>query len=206
MSDATQLQEDLSFVRHAIARRANRRSPAAILWIIAIYVLVGYSLLDVSPAWACWFFAVGGVAMWGIMALVSRREVRKEGEYDRKYLLRIKLHWGGGIAVAAGACVALAMGIPALRGPAFGQVMVVMIGVVYFLGGVHFDRQFLWLGPVLIIGGACVGFVPHHGWTALGVVIALGLVVPTFFKRRADQENQGTSLGPPASAAPTVPA
>lgn len=196
MTDPTQIQEDLRFVRQVISRRSQRRSPAAVLWSVAVYVLIGYSLLDISPTWANWFFGIGGVAMWGIMALLSRREVVKEGERDRKALLRLKLHWGGGIALAVVACIALATVVPSLRGPVFGQMLVVMIGLVYFLGGVHFDRQFLWLGPVLITGGVCVGFVPHYGWTALGVVIALGLVVPTFFKRREDQGNQGLGLGP----------
>ena len=56
-----------------------------------------------------------------------------------------------------------------------------MIGLDYFLAGVHFDRNFLWLGPVLMAGGILVGLFPQYGWTGLGVVIALGLIVPTLF-------------------------
>jgi hypothetical protein len=58
-----------------------------------------------------------------------------------------------------------------------------MIGVVYYLAGVHMDRWFLVLGPILMIGGVVVGLVPHYGWTMLGAVIALGLIAPTFFRR-----------------------
>ena len=46
------------------------------------------------------------------------------------------------------------------------------------------DANMLWLGPVLMVGGVVVGFVPHYGWTSLGVVIALGLVVPTLLQGR----------------------
>ena len=67
-----------------------------------------------------------------------------------------------------------------------------MIGLVYFLAGVHLDRNFLWLGPVLIVGGVLVGMAPRYGWTILGVVVALGLVVPSFFppRRAAAQKQQ----------------
>jgi hypothetical protein len=200
MTHPDQIQDDLHFVRQAIARRTPHRSPAAILWTVAIYVLIGYTLLDIRPAWASWFLGIGGFAYWAIASLLSRRHIHKEGEYDRRELLRIRLHWGGGIALAVVACIALAAVVPALRGPAFGQVLVAMIGVVYFLGGVHLDPQFLWLGPVLIAGGVCVGFVPHYGWTALGVVIALGLVVPTFFNRRPDRGSDGAGGTPVATA------
>jgi hypothetical protein len=186
VTDPTQIQQDLSFVRHAIDRQSQHRSPAPIMWVVAIYVVVGYSMIDFYPQWANWFFGIGGVAMWGIMTLLSNRLRQQEGEYDRKAVLRIKLHWFAGISLAVVGTIALAIAIPALRGQAAAQVLVVMIGLVYFLGGIHFDRQFLWLGPVLMAGGTCVGLIPHYRWTLLGLVIALGLVVPTFFKRHTD--------------------
>jgi hypothetical protein len=77
--------------------------------------------------------------------------------------------------------IGMSLAIPALRGQALGQVVVVMVGLLYFLSGVHYDRNFLWLGPLVCALGLSVGFVPHYGWTALGVVFALGLVVPTLF-------------------------
>jgi hypothetical protein len=199
MTDPTQIQQDLRFVRDAVARRSQRRTPVAIFWIVAVYVLIGYAMLDVAPQWAGWILGIGGVALWGVNSLVARHQMRTAGEYDRKASLRATLHWGGGITLAIVGCVALAAVVPSLRGPVFGQMVVIMIGLVYFLGGIHFDRQFLWLGPVLIAGGVCVKFVPHYGWTALGVVIALGLVVPTFFKRD-DERNDGSGVGPAVAA------
>ena len=195
MSDSMQVQEDLHFVRSALARRGQHRSPAPVLWTVAIYVLIGYPIIDFAPQWAGWFFGLGSIPMWGVLALVGRRQVRKEGEYDRKNILSIKLHWFGGIALAGVFAMALAIAIPALRGVGAAQVMVVMMGLVYFLGGVHFDRQFLWLGPVVMLGGVGVGFLPHYGWTSLGAVIALGLVIPTFFKRDSGGEVAGSGSG-----------
>ena len=58
--------------------------------------------------------------------------------------------------------------VPTFRGPVTGQVCVVLFGMIYFLAGIHLDRSFLWLGPILIVGGIVVGLVPRYGWTGAG--------------------------------------
>jgi len=180
MTEINQLQDDLRFVRDAVARGDSpQRRPAAIYIVWAVYVLVGYTLIDLYPRAAGWFFLLGGVLGGIASGVIGRRLARQEGAYDRREGRRLALHWGVGIVLAIACAMALAAVVPALRGTAAGQLIVVMIGLVYFLAGVHFDRNFLWLGPVLMVGGVLVGFVPRYGWTALGTVIALGLVVPT---------------------------
>jgi hypothetical protein len=182
MTEIHQMHEDLKFVRDAVARHDQPpRRPVLVYYVWAAYVLLGYTLLDFAPSVAGWFFLVGGVLGGVMSAALGRRAAQQAGEYDRAEMRRTALHWAGGIVLAIVGAMALAAVIPALRGQAAGQLIVVMIGLVYFLAGVHFDRNFLWLGPVLIVGGIVVGFVPHYGWTSLGVVIALGLVVPTLF-------------------------
>lgn len=184
MTEIHQLQDDLRFVRDAVARGDSPRRPAAIYVVWAVYVLVGYTLIDFFPRASGWFFLVGGVIGGIASGYVYRRWARREGAYDRREGRRSLLHWGVGIGLAIACAMALGAVIPALRGPAVGQLVVVMIGLVYFLAGVHFDPHFLWLGPVLMVGGLVVGFVPQYGWTALGIVIALGLVVPTLLPAR----------------------
>jgi hypothetical protein len=185
MTEVQQMHDDLKFVRQAVARHERHpRNAPLIYYVWAVYVLVGYTMLDFAlPLAGWWFFAagiLGGVLSWAL----GRRAARLEGEYDRDEARRSGLHWAGGILLAIAASIALAAVIPALRGTAMGQLIVVMIGLVYFTAGVHFDRNLLWLGPVLIVGGVLVGLAPRYGWTALGVVIALGLVVPTLFPAR----------------------
>jgi hypothetical protein len=185
MTDIHQMHEDLRFVREAVTRRdAAPRGPVLIYWVWAVYVLVGYTLLDVSPRAAGWFFAVGGVLGGVASAVIARRAAREAGEYDRAEARRSLLHWAGGGVLAVATPFALAAVIPALRGPAGGQLIAVNFGLVYFLAGAHFDRNFLWLGLVLIVGGVLVGLAPRYGWTTLGIIVALGLVVPTLFPPR----------------------
>ena len=194
MTDARQIQEDLSFVRQAVARRERTyRAPAAISYIWAVYVLIGYTLLDVAPQWAGWFFMFGGFGGGLLCMVFGKRHDKQSGEVDRAMGRRAALHWGGGILLAFLATFALATAIPVLRGNNGAQVLVVMIGMVYFLAGVHFERHYLWLGPVLIAGGVLVGFFPHHGWTGLGAVIAAGLVIPTFFQSRTSRSPSSES-------------
>ena len=194
MTQINQLHDDLRFVRDAVARgEAPHRRPAGIYLVWAIYVLVGYALIDLYPAASGWFFLAGGVLGGIASGVIARRAARREGAFDRREARRSLLHWGAGIILAVACAMAMAAVIPALRGPAAGQLVVVMIGLVYFLAGVHFDPNFLWLGPVLMVGGVLVGFVPHYGWTALGTVIALGLVIPTLLPvgRTAGQSDPG---------------
>ena len=185
MTDVEQLRSDLRFVRHAVDRRETPyRTPAPILITWGVYVLIGYALLDVRPAAAGWFFLVGGIVGGVLSMWFGRRAARREGVVDPAEGLRHALHWGS-ILLGAMAAIALAVARPELRGPVVGQVIALIVGVVYFLGGVHFDRRFLWLGLILMAGAVTISFVPRYGWTALGALVGCGLIVPAMFHRRA---------------------
>jgi hypothetical protein len=197
MSEANQLHDDLQFVRNAVERRdRTASSPAAINYVWAVYVLVGYTLIDLRPEISGWFFMAGGIIGGLLSFYLGKRASRKVGDHDHELVRRIMLHWFAGMLLAIASAIALASIIPALRGQAGGQLIVVMIGLVYFLGGVHFQRYLLILGPVLIIGGLLVGYVPRYGWTALGAVIALGLVIPTFFPQPAGTAPAASAVNP----------
>jgi hypothetical protein len=185
MSQSDQIRDDLSFVRDAVARRD--RSPVSFTapyYIWAVYVLIGYALLDFDVLWAEWFFATAWIPACAASAIAQRFLAAKRGECDRTMKRKSVLHFVGGGFLAVAAVVALAWCVPAFRGEIPGQVAVVLFGIIYFLAGVHFDRSFLWLGPVLVIGGIVVGFVPHYGWSALGIVIAGGLCAAAVISSR----------------------
>jgi len=184
MTDIKQIHDDLKFVREAVDRH-DRQPPRAltIYWVWAVYVLVGYTLIDLSPRSANWFFLIGGIAGAIISAIIGRRASQQAGEIARADGRREGLHWILGVLLAIASTIALAI-VLKLPGQIAGQLVVVMIGLVYFLAGVHFDRNFLWLGPILMAGGVVVGLIPRYGWTSLGIIVALGLALPTLFPRR----------------------
>lgn len=198
VSDMQQLSDDLRFVRQAVeARRGVNPAEARLVYgYWALYVLVGYFLIDVaSDAVAGAFFAVGGIVGGLFSAAVAKRFAARHGEASPDEKRRDALHWAVGMPLVFVAALALATAIPALRGPAGSQVLLVMIGLVYYFWGVYVDRNFLWLGPVMIVAGIAVRFIPVYPWTCVGVVIALGLVVPTLVGKkpvRPQVENEAT--------------
>ena len=197
MSDVQQLRDDLHYVRSAVNRRERTDSgPALILYVWAAYVIIGYTLMDVRPQYAGPFFGIGGIVGGLASWLIGRSYARKTGETDTAAAMKGMLHFGGGIVLAGAFTVALATQIEALRGTRGSQVFVVMIGLVYFLWGVHYQRYFIFLGIVVMAGGVAVGSIPHFGWTMLGAVISLGLVLPTLIPWRR--------LTAPAPDAPSV--
>lgn len=188
MSDIQNIGNDLRFVREAVARRQRTEYPwAGLLVIWAVYVVVGYTLIDVAPRASGPFFAIAGFAGGILSWILGRRYALRQGEDDRSMAMRSMAHFFGGIMLALAGTVGLATVIPALHGNTGGQVFVVMIGLVYFLWGVHYQRYFVFLGMVVMLGGVLVGLVPRFGWTGLGVVISLGLLVPALVHRRTPQ-------------------
>ena len=185
MGDVEQLRDDLHFVRSAVARRERTdMGPSLILWVWAAYVVIGYTLMDVRSRGPGRFSrsveSSAECSGWWI----GRGYSQKSGESDHATAAKGMLHFGGGIVAAFIFTMCLAMTIESLRGPRGSQVFVVMIGLVYFLWGVHYQRYFMLLGLVVMAGGAVVGLIPHYGWTMLGIVISLGLVLPTLIPWR----------------------
>jgi hypothetical protein len=107
--------------------------------------------------------------------------------------IRATLHFGGGIVLAFLFTMALATLIEPIRNTRGSQVFVVMIGLVYFLWGVHYQRYFIYLGIVVMAGGVLVGLISRFGWTLLGAVISLGLILPTLIPARHSPASLGTS-------------
>jgi len=196
MTESQQLQNDLQYVRSVVARRdRGAGGPAALNYIWAAYVLIGYPMIDLAPQYCGLFFLFAGILGGILSAILGKRFAHQTGEIDRETGRRAFLHFFLGIAVAVVGTFALAWVIPDLRGPRGSQVLVVMIGLIYMLAGIHFERYFLWLGPILIIGGVMITFVPHYPWTLLGIVIAVGLIIPTFFPRKPVAVEPQTAAG-----------
>src|SRR5690349_15264303 len=98
MDTLQQMQQDLRFVKDAVARREQTAGrPIAVYWVWAIYVLVGYALIDFAPHICGWFFMFGGIAGGVLSAMLARRVQRQLGEVDLQESRRSMLHFMGGI-------------------------------------------------------------------------------------------------------------
>lgn len=191
MTSMEQVQQDLGYVREAIERRAGHRGGGEETYLVwAGYVLIGYVLIDINPIVAGGFFLIGSILGAALSWWLWRRTVVQSGEIDRDVERRTSLHWIGGFLLCWLASIGLTLVIPPLRNMFYSsQVFLVMIGLLYFFHGVHFDRHFLWLGPLLIVGAIVVGMIPAYPWSCLGVVISVGLCVPYLLSRRKREQS-----------------
>lgn len=184
MTQVEQAQADLDYVRQAVLRRErNPRGYEAIYIVWAVYTLIGYTLIDFRPHAADLFFLAGWPIAGGFSAWIGKRLRQQVGEIDGDLNRRQGIHWGGGAILIIACCVIMQTLYPATRNVIGGQICVEMFGLLYFLAGVHFERHFLWLGPVLMAGGLAVGKVHVYPWTCLGLVLAAGLCVPYLARR-----------------------
>src|SRR5271169_1374308 len=95
MSDANQLQQDLHYVRQAVDRAEHSpHGRAAIYWIWALYVLIGYPLIDFAPRYAGPFFMVGTVVCLSATVFLAHRFKKLAGVRTKRD--RAGLFWVGG--------------------------------------------------------------------------------------------------------------
>jgi hypothetical protein len=178
MVNVSQIQDDLQFVRQSISKRQSRGPIEGPYYAWAVYALIGYALIDFAPHYANAFFGIAWIPAAIVSGILVRRAKAIRGEVNRAFHGKLLMHWLGGCVLAVACSIGLALAIPDLqKGIASGQVSLVLIGMVYFLAGVHIDRSFLVLGPIVMICGIVVGFIPHYGFTIVGVIFALGLVL-----------------------------
>jgi hypothetical protein len=186
MSEVSQIEQDLKYVRQAVERSETvRHGYGAVYYVWAAYTLIGYVLIDFAPRVADWFFLIGWIPAAMISGFLHAQFVKRWGDFDAELRGRMGLHWGGGAILAIGAVIAMANLHIIPAGTPTGQLCVVLFGIIYFFAGVHFDRSFLVLGPMLVIGGLLVGFIPHYPWSILGALIATGLCVAGALNQRA---------------------
>lgn len=183
MSAADQLREDLQYVKGAVQLHNRGQMPRGVAVIWAVFLLLGFTGLDVRPAWAAIFLLLGAPVAYLLSIRVGAGAALSAGISDSTAMRRHMLHWGS-LFFAIVALLALAIE-GRLSGQTFGQVILIMAGLVHFLAGVHFEiRLFVWLGPLMMAGAAALTYVERWGWTVLGVLIAVGILASSYSDRR----------------------
>jgi hypothetical protein len=147
-----------------------------LLW--AVLVLIGFTLIDFATQWVGYFWMVaaplGGIAS----GLLAHRSGMSKGQIRRETGIRHALHWGGMLIVVALAVVLAASGH--IEGMELGRVILLLVAFGWWAAGVHFDRTFLLLGGMMMAGFVGTLIFPHYVWTALGILIAISLIIAAF--------------------------
>ena len=102
---------------------------------------------------------------------------------QREIGIRPALHWGGMLVF-----VALAVLLPVtgrIPPPELGRVILLIVAFGWWTAGVHFDRVFLGMGGLMMLGFIGTLLLPQYAWIALGVLIAVSLVIVALKRGRA---------------------
>jgi hypothetical protein len=181
------LQDNLRFVRKAVeAKDQPPRSSNTVLIPWIMYTLICVPAYDYLPRYAGTLNLVGWIAAAGIGFVLGKRATRRTGQFDQVAINRTMLHWYGGIVLLLAAVYGLAFGRSGINEVGAGQVSVILVGFLYFTAGVHLaEARFMrWAGPVIVLSGIAIGWLPHLRWTAMGLIFTVCLMFPILFGGR----------------------
>ncbi len=178
----TSSEADLAYIASAIRRRSACATPWPVAVMYAVYVAVGYGLIDWRPQYASLWFLVAGCVLGGASWWVGKHWDAREGDHDSARDTRLMLHWGS-IFLALGGFIAIA-NMQHMQGIATAQITTLIIGLVYYLAGAHFDRRYIPLGLMFMVGAVAGGLVDHWVWTATGLSVGIGLILLAFLPRK----------------------
>lgn len=181
------LEEDVSFVRQAVEQRDKAEYKSlAIIVMWAVIVAVGYALNDFAMDRVPLYWMTAPVAGFLVSLALGARADRKRGLRRPGLGARHALHWGtiffGGMAVCSIAVV------HRFDGWVIAQLFGLLVGVVWFLGGLHLDRRTLWPGVLLICGAAAVDHIQPWPWTIVGLATSATLVASALWMKPRDEE------------------
>jgi len=180
----SKIQSDLGYVRELV--RASDKDPTsrAIYLLWAAIVLVGFSMVDFAPRYVGFFWMAAGPLGGIFSGILGCRHSRERGQVRSDVGMRHMLHWSGMLVLVGLATLLAVKGH--LDSPTLSKVILLIVTYGWWTAGVHFDRNFLFLGGVMAAGFVMILFYPHYAWTALGAVIAIVLSIIAFRKGASD--------------------
>lgn len=184
MTELDRIERDLGYVRQAVDRAEDARSPAAIYVLWAAIVTVGFSLVDFAPERVPLYWMVVAPAGWFVSVYLGWRHSRACGQLDSRYGLRISLHW----VVMMGAVLLTAL-LPAtgrITGNGLAAVILLIVALTYVLAGLHLERSMAWIGLVMGAGYVAVVTLDAYVWTLVGVMVGAAMLLAAILGRSAD--------------------
>jgi hypothetical protein len=172
MVNENRLEEDLRYVRSAVARGEGSGNPAAIYFLWAAITLVGFALLDYGPnhSGLFWMFAgpIGGV----ISGVLGRRAARARGQASENGGRRHWMHWMAMVLAIFLLVPLTATGrIPPTEMP---RLVLLLVAFAYFTGGAYLDPRLRWIAGAVAVCYLMTLAQPQvpHLWTVTAVIVA----------------------------------
>jgi len=182
MGTTKHLTDDLEYVGGLLRKSERGTSPFGIYLLWAGMVLVGFSLVDFAPQRVGLFWCIGGPLGGVLSAILGQRHGVKIGQVNRSEGIRHGWHWFGMMLAIA---LAVPLGVTgAVDWRVLSRVFLLIIGLTYFLAGVHLERPLMWAGLVMMAGYVALFFIPAFGWTLVGILVAAALVASGLLEKR----------------------
>ena len=182
MSTTKQLTDDLEYLGGLLRKSERGASPFIIYALWAALVLVGFSMVDFAPHRVGLFWLIAGPLGGVASAILGHRYGIRIGQLSRQEGLRQGWHWSG---LMLAILLAVPLGLTgAIAWPVLSRVFLLIIALAYFLAGVHLERPLKWVGIVMLAGYVGLFFIPAYGWTLLGILVSLSLLVSGLVERR----------------------
>jgi hypothetical protein len=179
-------------VRKAVeARDKPQKAGRAHLVIWAAYCLVCIPAYDFIPRYGGIINLAGMMIAGVVSVLMGKREGIKAGQYDRAALMRIYTHFFGGALLVVLTVAGLASLNRGMGDQLAGQVSVILVGFMYFFGGIHIPHvKFMrWIGPIIIAAGIGLSRVPHYQWSVMACIYAVCILSPVIFGKRQSMQS-----------------
>jgi len=169
------IESDIGYVKDLITKSGESTQPASFYYLWGVILMVGFSLIDFAPRWVGLFWMIAGPAGGVLSAFLGYKAGVKIGQINRKVGIKYALHWSGMAVIAFLAILLGSKGF--VQGTVLSQVILLIVALGWWTAGVHFDRIFLWLGGIMVLGFLGTLFVDKYAWTAMGVLLGIVLIV-----------------------------
>ncbi|MCL0073414.1 hypothetical protein M1O50_00760 [Dehalococcoidia bacterium] len=181
MADMEQVKSDLGYVREVV--RTSEQDPllSVLYFLWAGICLVGFSLIDFAPRHVGLYWSIAAPLGFLTSCFLGWRHSQRQGQMPRAGM-RYGLHIFGMMAVIFLATILGVTG--AVCWNELVKLILLIIGLGYFLAGVHLDRPLLWIGILMMAGYLALFVIPAYGWTFIGALVAVALITVGLIERR----------------------
>jgi len=179
----TQAEQDIAYVRQVVADAENNRTgPASIYVIWAVLYFVGFTLQDVNPQTAGFYWMIAGPVGGLTSYWLGYRWAISNGNASRQEGTRHMLHWTSMTAAIFLVLPLAATGI--LPDESVPHVILLIVAFGLFTAGIYLVRPYLWVGLAVATCYVVSLFIPALSWTAIGALLGGCMLASAFFALR----------------------
>ncbi|MBT9160565.1 MAG: hypothetical protein AAGB97_05905 [Dehalococcoidia bacterium] len=182
MADMEQVKSDLGYLREVVRTSEQDPSLSVIYFLWAALCLVGFSLVDFAPRHVGLYWSIAAPLGFLTSCFLGWRHSRRQGQMHRDLGIRYGLHMFGMMVVIFLAAILGVIG--AVCWQELSKLILLIIGLSYFLAGLHLERPLLWIGILMMVGYLALFVIPAYGWTFIGALVAVALVSTGLIGRR----------------------